>query len=172
MGYATGADMLQRYDARLLGDLVSDDGTQVSVANLPTNGNLVALLTDAQAAIDAALFVGNRYTVAQLTTLSTTAQSFLRRLNCDLCLIYLKRRRGVFNSEKDGDLLKECDARIKGLRDGEDLLMQAVDTEAQASTLELDAPTMIPVLRRQTIRNQVRNYFPVQSNFNRQRGNE
>jgi phage gp36-like protein len=118
MLYATCSDMAARYDVRLIGDLVSDTGAQVIAADLPTNANLLAALTDASSAVDAALFVGNRYTPAQLASLSDTGASLLRRLVSDLALIYLKRRRGRFDSEKDAALLKEVNDALKALRDG------------------------------------------------------
>lgn len=161
MVYATGEDFLQRYDARLIGDLVRDDATQEPASSLPTNATLLALLADGASDIEAALFVGNRYTIAQLANLSTSAANFLRRLNCDITLLLVKRRRGKFDPQKDGELQKNVDATLASLRNGDNLLMQATDSEAQASTIELDAPQMIPILRRQTIRNRTNNYYPV-----------
>ena len=64
--YANGTDFLTRYDARLIGDLVRDDGTQENPATLPTNTNLLTALSDAYGDIVAAAVVGDRYTVAQL----------------------------------------------------------------------------------------------------------
>ena len=42
--YANGTDFLARYDARLIGDLVRDDGTRENPATLPTNTNLLTAL--------------------------------------------------------------------------------------------------------------------------------
>jgi len=158
--YATGAEFLNRYDARLVGDLVSDTGTPVAPNDLSTNTVLLALLDDASAAVDAAVFVGNRYTPAQMASLSTTAASFVRRLVCDLGLIFLKRRRGRFDNEKDAALLKECNETLDALRKGDDLLMLSGQTEAAASTIELVNPQLVRVPNRSTIRNRTRNYYP------------
>ena len=161
MSYATGEEFVQRYDVRLIGDLVKDDGVQASQTLIPTHPVVLALLGDASGAIDAALLVGNRYTPAQLADLSATAASFLRRLTSDLTLIYLKRRRGRFDPEKDGALLKEINATLDSLRKGEDLLLLADQTQAAASTIELVRPELIPVCRKQTIRHNTRNYYPL-----------
>lgn len=158
MVWATPADMLARFDARLIGDLVSDVG--VPTANPLTDANLAALLDDSTGVIDSALFYGARYTTAQLADLSASALSFLRRLCCDLTLIYLKRRRGRYDPEKDGALQKEVDARLLGLRNGENLLMLEEATVAPASTVELVRPEMIGVKRSQTIRDSVSGYYP------------
>ena len=97
--YANGTDFLARYDARLIGDLVRDDGTQENPATLPTNTNLLTALCDAYGDIVSAAVVGDRYTVDQLdpANLSPAALSYLIRLNCDIALIMIKRRRGKFD---------------------------------------------------------------------------
>jgi len=160
MPYATGSEFLQRYDARLIGDLVRDDGIQEPVGSLPSNPVLSAALADASAAIDAAVYVGNRYTPAQMSSLSATAAAFVCRLVCDLALVYLKRRRGRFDSERDGVLLAEINKTLQSLRSGEDLLLLDQQSAAAASTLELIRPELIPVSTRQTIRRRTRNYYP------------
>lgn len=158
--YATGAEFLKRYDARLIGDLVSDTGTPVAAGDLPTNAVLLALIDDASSAINAAVFVGNRYTPAQMADLSDTAASFVRRLTCDLTLLYMKRRRGRFDAEKDAALLKELNETLDSLRNGDDLLLLSSQTEAPASTIELVNPQLVRVPNRSTIRNRTQNYYP------------
>jgi len=161
MAYASGDDFVARYDVRLIGDLISDTGTQIPVGSVPTNSNLLAALTDASSAVDAAVFVGNRYTPVQMASLSETAAAFVRRLVCDLTLVYLKRRRGRFDTDKDAALLKEVNATLDSLRKGDDLLLLNNQTEAQASTIELARPEMVPVARPCTIRNSTLNYYPI-----------
>jgi phage gp36-like protein len=160
MPYATANDFLERYDARLIGDLVSDDGTRVEVGDLPANAVVLAVLNDAGATVDAAVYVGNRYTPAQMSDLSDTAAAFVRRLVCDLALLYIKRRRGRFDPEKDAALLREVNDTLGALRDGKDLLLLTNQSEAQASTVELVRPELISVNRPRTIQNQTQNYYP------------
>jgi phage gp36-like protein len=160
--YATGADMLARYDARLLGDLASDVNVPVTPSALPSNINLTSAITDASAAITAAVFSGDRYTPAQLATLSGVALSLMKRLTCDLALIYMKRRRGKFDPEKDGALLKETNEAIKRLRDGDDYLMLSTTQEAEASVLELVIPNPRNPNRPLTAKRQTwGRYYPV-----------
>lgn len=162
MSYASGSEFLMRYDARLIGDLVRDDGTQENAGSLPNNLNLTTALSDAYGTIVGAIVTGNRYTLAQLDpeNLSDTGLSILKRLNCDLALILLKRRRGR-QSDSDKALLDEINNSLKELRDGASVLLGIADVNAPAATLELDAPTAIPTLRPRTIRNQTQNYYPV-----------
>lgn len=86
--------MLQRYDARILGDLVADDGTRVSSGALATDTNLTTALEDASGQILLACHVGARYTEADLSGLSGNSASYLERLTCDLAFAYLRQRRG------------------------------------------------------------------------------
>ena len=162
--FATGDDFLSRYDARLIGDLVRDDGTQESAASLPNNENLLAALSDGYGQIVSAVVYGNRYTLAQLdpANLSVMALSVLRRLNCDLALIFIKRRRGKFDAEKDAQLLKETQLQLKDLKSGESMLLGALDANAQASTIGMAQPELIPIEKRNTIRFNTRNYYPTQ----------
>lgn len=160
MPYATADDFLQRYDARLIGDLVSDDGSRVDAGDLPGHAVVLAVLNDASATVDAAVYVGNRYTPAQMADLSETAAAFVRRLVCDLGLIYIKRRRGRFDPEKDAALLREVNDTLAALRDGKDLLLLTQQSAAPASTVELVRPELIPVNRPRTIQTETRNYYP------------
>ena len=150
-----------RYDARLIGDLVRDDGTQESSLTLPANANLLAALQDAYGTIVGAIVTGNRDTLTQRdpANLAPTAVSILKRLNCDLALILIKRRRGKL-ADSDKTLIEETKAVLKQLKDGASVLLGIADANAQAGTLELDAPQTIPTLRAQTIRNRVHNYYP------------
>lgn len=161
--YATGQDFLARYDARLIGDLVRDDGSQEPATSLPMNSNLLAALEDAFGEIVSAIVVGDRYTLEQLDSanLAPTALSYLRRLNCDLALIMIKRRRGKFDPEKDGALLKDASERLKGLKDGASFLLGVLDDHAAASVIGMGQPELIPVSQRQTIRFRTREYYPL-----------
>jgi phage gp36-like protein len=158
MPYATPQDMVSRYDTRLLGDLVSDTGAPS--VNILTDPNLAAVLDDATGSIDAAVYVGNRYKPEQMARLSETAAAFIRRLCCDLALIYLKRRRGRFDPEKDGALLKELNETLQSLRNGNNLLLLEEQTDAPASVTFLDRPQLVGVKRSTSIRASTRNYYP------------
>ena len=156
--YCSPAEMLSRYDVRLVGDLVQDAGVQDP--NPVTNPNLAAMLEDASAAIDAAVYVGDRYTPDQMASLSDQAAAFCRRLCTDLALIYLKRRRGRYDAEKDKALQEEVDKRMQGLRDGANLLLLEDQTEAPASVIDLVRPRLIGVRRSTDIRTSTQNYYP------------
>ena len=160
--YAQGTDAVARYDVRLLQDLLSDTGTKVDPSVVTTHPILVAVLEDASADIDAACFRGGRYTPAQLTTLSGTSAQLLTRLCCDKAMLYLKRRRGKFNAENDGEWAKEIEAKLESLRSGEDYLMLGNQSTAQASTAQLDETRITRTQPMRSAFNFTQNYFPVQ----------
>lgn len=87
--------MLARYDNKRLGELVRDDGTRATSAQLASDTILQAMLDDAAAMVDSAVRVGERYSTLDLTTtLTGNARLFLVRLNCDLAYGLLLQRRG------------------------------------------------------------------------------
>jgi len=160
--YAQNSDFLVRYDVRTVADLLSDTGAPVAPSQVSTNAVLTAILGDASADIDAAVFRGNRYTPAQLTSLSGTSAQLLIRLTSDMAMLYLKRRRGKFNAEADGEWAKDIESKLESLRNGENYLMLEDQTEAIASTEQLDQPKMVRVQTMRTVFNMTRNYFPWQ----------
>lgn len=95
MSFAQAQDLLNRFDARTVGDLVNDAGQRQTPSELLTNTVLQAMLDDASGLINAACQVGERYTQAQLAALTGTDQAILFRLNCDIAFVYLCQRRGV-----------------------------------------------------------------------------
>ena len=159
--YASGQDMVARYDVRLLGDLVRDDGTREPADSVPVNDNLLSMLSDAYGEIVSRITVGARYTLNQIDpgNIAPSGLAYLVRLQCDLALVYLKRRRGVLG-KNDESLVKSTTERLDGLKDGVSILLGITDTLAQSSTLQISSPECIPIDQRNTIRFNTRNYYP------------
>src|SRR5690242_5903704 len=95
MSYATNPDMLARYDARTVGDLVNDTDIRQTPDQLLTDANLTAALSDACGMVNTAAVVGQRYTPAELAALTGDDLNILKRLVCDIAFVYLANRRGV-----------------------------------------------------------------------------
>jgi phage gp36-like protein len=102
MAYATPSDLIQRYDVRSIGQLVSDDDTMQSGDELLTDPNVLAALDDASGRIDAACLIGQRYLPTDLANLTGNSAFYLARLACQLAFTYLRRRRSI-----DGEELPE-----------------------------------------------------------------
>jgi phage gp36-like protein len=102
--------MCARYDVRILGDLVSDSNTRVTV--LQGNVILQQALDSAAGEIDSYALRGGRYTLAQLQGLTGQDQQFLFDLNCALAFCRLRLRRGVPASD-----FPQCEWAQKMLED-------------------------------------------------------
>ena len=95
MAYASGSDMVARYDVRRMGQWLSDSGVPVEDGDVPSNTKLAALLNDASELVNSAAFVGKRYSRANLTSLSSDdGGPLLKRIVCDLAYGMLAMRRG------------------------------------------------------------------------------
>lgn len=95
MAYATGTDLVGRYDARLLGDLCQDAGERISdIPVLVANPNVLQALEDATGMVNSAALVGQRYVVADLEAMTGYGAAFLQRITCDLAFAFLRQRRG------------------------------------------------------------------------------
>lgn len=100
--YATPQNCLDRVDARRLGDLLLDDGTRVSPANILTNTRMLSVLADASGLIEAGLLRGGRYSVSDLSTLAVTTNNgnnLLIRICVDLAYGLLLEARAYSESE-------------------------------------------------------------------------
>lgn len=92
MAYATPEELLIRYDARRVADLVSDTGTRTTdPASSPV---VAACLEDASGMVESACRVAGRYTINQLVNLQGHTRFLLTRLVCDLTYGLLVARRG------------------------------------------------------------------------------
>jgi hypothetical protein len=88
-GLLSAADFLSRADARVVGDLVSQDGARVDPTALLTNPVLAACLLDAQGELEAACQRGLRYSPADLAALTGAGKAKLYRVLRDLTLLKL-----------------------------------------------------------------------------------
>lgn len=115
--YAQPADLISRFDVRVVGDLAEDTGARVTPPALLTDANVIAALNDGASMINAACQIGERYTQAQLAALTDADQALLFRLNCDLAFVFLCQRRGV-KSPLYEECYKRSDEILTRLKDG------------------------------------------------------
>jgi phage gp36-like protein len=146
MAYATPAQLLARFDARTLGQLVRDDGVQASAAELLTDDNLQAALDDASGEIDAVLFQGGRYTPDQLAALTGNAQAYLIRMTCLIALRHLFDRRPSLESTARDEATEQARKMLDRLRKGENVFnLTPDDPTDDANTPEFvqDTPSSV-----------------------------
>lgn len=99
--YANPDQMLARYDSRILGQLLQDDGTIVSEADQADHPLLIEALEDASGQIRSAAMVGKKYTAANLEDLARSRDPFLVRMTCGLALGFLYARRQSTDNPPD-----------------------------------------------------------------------
>lgn len=156
--YATGSDLIERYDARVLGDLLADDNTSVALADVPTHPKVLVALTDAAGDIDAALMAGERYSRADLEALAGPSRALLTRITCEIAATYLEMRRMTIDVDKLTALKELAERTLNRLRKGEIVFNLAPQKDAGLP----DAPlfTQVDADRSHLLRDRVKNYFP------------
>lgn len=117
MAYANIDDLMRRYDARVVGQLSSDDNSTA-----PDNNNIQAALDDATSKINLAALQGSQYTVLQLQTLVAGGDTTLTRMNCDLALLFLAQRRSMGLPSKFEGVLRNTLELLDMLRKGQRVL--------------------------------------------------
>lgn len=95
MAFATPADVVTRIDVRWLGDLVLDNNTRATEAQVLASTRLQAALDDAAGIILAYALQGERYSREDLASLTDEGLSLLIRLNVDVAASLLAEGRQV-----------------------------------------------------------------------------
>ena len=157
MSYATTDDFALAFDEQTLRELASDTGTAVdSLSGSPA----VAAALDAGAGrIEAACFVGAMYSADDLAGLTGNSAALLKRMNCEIALLYLMSRR----PEKYGsDYFKAIDERIENylqdIREGARLF--ATDAAKAAGLPMVDGPSALTFQRLNLITQRTRRFYP------------
>jgi hypothetical protein len=91
--------------------------------------NLQAALDDGTGLIYAALFVAYKYTRQDIANLPVESLNLLKRINCDLAIVYLCQRRGYDYSDKF-PMVELSLETIQQLRNGERVLDLAAQEKA------------------------------------------
>ena len=126
---AKPSDMLLRFDKNLLGQLVNDDSQQLTPLELLSDPALQAALDDAAGMILSALYVAYKYTATDILNVSDETASMLRRLACDLAVVYICQRRG-YGYEDKFPMVALSVQQIQLLRNGERVLSLGPNEQA------------------------------------------
>lgn len=157
MSYATPAQLLQRFDARTIGDCVNDAGTRVDPTALLTDPIVQAHLDQASGEIEAALLMGGRYELIDLTGLTGNAAMFLVALCCDIAFASLWRRR-VWDADDRGKAVGDsAKAELERMRRGEHIF--GIDKVIDAGKAFIGGPSRVELRRLNMIVDQCRNRF-------------
>ena len=136
--FASASDLVARYDERIVADLASDSGTPVS--DVTSDIRIDAALEDGAGRILAACLNGQIYSEEDLNGLTGVSLSLLKRINCELAMVFLMGRRPEkFASDEYREAMKSAEEYLELLRKGERLFNVAATLDATVP--EIDGPT-------------------------------
>jgi len=153
--FATPADLLQRYDYRLIGQLISDTGSAQDSAAIITDPITTQMLADASGLIVSYALKGGRYSEADLAALTGNGLAFLERLTCDLALYYFVQRRGL-PVDKYPQVADAMDWLVK-LSEGD--LIFPITANIEAGVAQSEPILVETIVSQNFLTNSVR-YFP------------
>lgn len=143
--YADGDDLVARYDAQFLSELVSDSGTVVDAGDVPDDDNVAAALLDASGEVEAACLQAGRYQPEDLQALTGAALGYLKKIVCGLAVCNLMARRWPDKPLPEG--LKAVGETLEKLRVGERIFgLEEVQDAAQPLRIDDTLATTTPGL--------------------------
>jgi phage gp36-like protein len=116
--YAQPADLIQRFDARTVGNLISDNGETVEGPTLVQHPVLLALLATASGDVESALLQGERYSVDDLQNLTDNSNAMLTHMVCVIAFGQLWQRRPYNDSEQRRYAIDQAENMLEQLRQG------------------------------------------------------
>jgi phage gp36-like protein len=144
--YASGDDLVARYDIDVVGDLCTDDRTKLLRKDIPTHPNVLVALLDASGEIESNIMIGGRYSVAQLEALDERSTALLKRIVCTIAMADLFERRPGVHMEMAKAVRERADEYIEKLKSGGALFNVTDDTShVDASTPQLHGPTSVDI---------------------------
>ncbi len=159
MAYANADDLVNRYDARTIGDLASDDGIPVAAGSFGTDPKISAALSSASGEINSAVQQAGHYTTAQLEELAGDDAEFLKQLTCDLAMArLLMRRPGKYDRDSYQGLIESARDRLDLIRKGVNLFN--IEVKKQAGQPSVDGPRAVDYNRLNLITSRARGYYP------------
>lgn len=158
--YATGDDLIARYDVDLIGDLATDDRETLDRDLVADHPKVQTALGDASGELEVALLAGGRYSVEQLESLTGNSLNHLKSIVCGLAMAALYRRRPeAAKREHIEDLTEDARAAIKSLRRGENLF--GLTEHIEASVPEITGPSAIQLDNRNGLSERMGRFFPL-----------
>lgn len=159
MAYATGDDLIQRYDIDLIGDLATDERETELRDQVAEHPHVLTALDDASGQVDVALLAGGRYTVAQLQSLQGSSLSHLKAIVCALAMAALHDRcPEAVDPEYIKRLSEQAFESLRMLRRGENVF--GLDEIVEATRTDTGGPSAIDLRNRNGLAERMHGYFP------------
>lgn len=158
--YATPADMINAFDASILGDVVSDTGVQIDESGLADNPKLLSALLRASGEVEAAVIAGGMYTPAELAALSGNGQALLVEVVCCVAMCKLLRRRPSTRTEElQKGVCGDAKDLLQALRKG-DAVFGGSANATDGTLPETTGPTSATFANLNMTVDQTKNYYP------------
>ena len=157
----TAADMLARFDFRMLLRLCFDDDAVHDETALAQSPILNAALGDACGEFRAAISVAGMYDEDQLERLTDDSLSLAKRIVCEMAASFLYSRRGGEARETVKELRASAEEYLDRLRKGERLfsLREEDKTKEEAGRPTLMEPTVVELRNLNGVTQRARVYF-------------
>lgn len=165
--YATPADLVARYDVRVIGHLCNDENKTIHPTQIEANANVLTALADASGEIDAALLQGRRYSKADLDALTGESLSYLKRICCQVAYWFLFERRSWVEDERYEVAKERGRKAIERLRRGEHVF--DVEETKDAGLPQITGPTRVQFRDQNLLRDVASPFYP-QRRLQRGRG--
>lgn len=166
MTFATANNLVERFDHRLIGDLCSDDGNDLTLGQVLTDARVAAALDDASGEVLTNLQVGGNYTYEDLEGLTGLNRSHLVRVCCDIAMgLLIQRRPNRVSTEVADKIAEKAREHIRQLRKGENIFGFPEKVEAgnlhasHMQATQLEGLNLIP--------DRMHRYFPDQQQRSR-----
>lgn len=169
--YATGDDLIKRYDIDLIGDLCQDSREELDwqsdLTTLTEHDNVVSALEDASGEIDSAMQAGGRYTPEQLQALITPAvasdanntKKHLIRITCAIAMsILVERRLDKVSMETADWLRKTAKGFLDQLRRGENVF--GIAEVVASGTIDVATVKAVEITNLNLMTERMPRYFP------------
>lgn len=157
--YASGADLIARYDVDLVGDLATDAREPVEQSAVPNLPLVQTALLDASGMIDVHLVTGGRYKPEDLLALTGNSIHHLKRIACDVAMgLLLQRRTDVRYQELAEKVVAGSKQHLQALARGENIF--GIPSLQSAGTMEYQTVSAVAIDERNTLATRMDRVFP------------
>lgn len=152
--------MLVFRDEHFIGELITDDGRQLTRDEIVTNTILLSILATAEGEVEAALLSGGRYTPSTLALINSASKAFLVKVICIVAFADLLERRPEINMQAAEGYRKQANDYLEDLRKGKNLFNQSDNATFNAATVRTDAPSVVEFESLNTLPDRMNRHLP------------
>ncbi|MBX3422217.1 MAG: hypothetical protein KF752_11740 [Pirellulaceae bacterium] len=164
--FATPEDLVDRYDYRVIGDLCTDEGSELDRSQVMTDLKVESSIRDASGEILVNLQMGGNYTQADLESLTGLNRSHLVRVTCDIAMaLLIQRRPNRVNAEIADKICEKAKDHINRLKKGENVF--GFQSKLNAGTLQVSHMDVQQVESLNLLPDRMGRFFPDQGQRSR-----